>query len=108
MQKQFSPVVQASGLIHRYGDTLALNEVSLDLPRGVVTGVIGPDGVGKSTFLGLVAGARKIQDGELRVLDVDMRDKTAREANCARIAYLHKRIGRNLVPTFFVYVTIHR
>src|SRR5699024_3292767 len=82
MQKQFSPVVQARGLIHCYGDTLVLNEVSLDLRRGVVTGVIGPDGVGKSTFLGLVAGARKIPDGELRVLDVDMRDKTAREANC--------------------------
>ncbi|HLR29488.1 MAG TPA: ribosome-associated ATPase/putative transporter RbbA [Paenalcaligenes sp.] len=106
MQKQYSPVVETRGLLHRYGDTLALNEVSLDLPRGVVTGIIGPDGVGKSTLLGLIAGARKIQQGELQVLDVDMRDKATREANCARIAYMPQGLGRNLYPTLSVFENI--
>lgn len=106
MHKTCSPVVETHGLIHRYGDTLALDQVSLALPRGAVTGVIGPDGVGKSTLLGLIAGARKIQQGELSVLDVDMRDKAAREANCARIAYMPQGLGRNLYPTLSVFENI--
>src|SRR5699024_1766590 len=106
MQKQFSPVVQASGLIHRYGDTLALNEVSLDLPRGVVTGVIGLDAVGKSTFFGLVAWARKIQDGELRVVYVDLSDKTAPTANSSYIDYISQRLSRDLYPTLSVFENI--
>src|SRR5699024_7923726 len=106
MQKHYSPVVVTRGLLHRYGDTLVLNELSLDLPRGVVTGIIGPDGVGKSTLLGLIAGARKIQQGELQVLDVDMRDKATREANCARIAYMPQGLGRNLYPTLSVFENI--
>ncbi len=106
MHKTCSPVVETHGLIHRYGDTLALDQVSLALPRGAVTGVIGPDGVGKSTLLGLIAGARKIQQGELSVLDVDMRDKAAREANYARIAYMPQGLGRNLYPTLSVFENI--
>src|SRR5690625_5475726 len=106
MHKSCSPVVETHGLIHRYGATLALVQVSLALPRGAVTGVIGPDGVGKSTLLGLIAGARKIQQGELSVLDVDMRDKAAREANCARIAYMPQGLGRNLYPTLSVFENI--
>src|SRR5699024_9108946 len=78
----------------------------LDLHRGDVAGVIGPDGVGKSTFLSLVAVARTIEDGEIRVVDVDMNDNTAREANCARIAYMPKRLGRNLYPTLSVFENI--
>src|SRR5690625_7359418 len=103
MHKTCSPVVETHGLIHRYGDTLALDQVSLALPRGAVTGVIGPDGAGESTLLGLIAGARKIQQGELSVFDVDMRDKAAREANCARLAYISQALGRKLYPTLSVF-----
>lgn len=106
MQKDFIPAVRAQSLTHRYGETLALNEVSLDLSQGRVTGVIGPDGVGKSTLLGLIAGARQMQQGELSVLGVDMRDRRAREANCARIAYMPQGLGRNLYPTLSVFENI--
>jgi ribosome-dependent ATPase len=41
---------------HRYGTTVALNNVSIAIPARRMIGLIGPDGVGKSTLLGLIAG----------------------------------------------------
>src|SRR5690625_2853930 len=99
-------VVEAYDLTQRYGAVRALDGVSINLPRGQITGVIGPDGVGKSTLLGLIAGARKLQEGRLEVLGVDMRQRQAREANCARIAYMPQGLGRNLYPTLSVFENI--
>ena len=47
--------VSIQNLSHRYGKTLALDDVSLDIPKGATVGLIGPDGVGKSTLLSLMA-----------------------------------------------------
>ncbi len=67
------PVGRAEGLLLQYGKVRALDAVSIDLPAGCIVGLIGPDGVGKSSFLALIAGARKIQTGRLDVLGGDMR-----------------------------------
>lgn len=99
-------VVRTHELTQRYGAVLALDRVSLTLPPGQITGVIGPDGVGKSTLLGLIAGARKMQQGALEVLGVDMRMRREREANYARIAYMPQGLGRNLYPTLSVFENI--
>ena len=53
---------------HRFKRTVAIDGVSLDLPCGKLVGLIGPDGVGKSTLLGLVTGAKKLQEGAVDVL----------------------------------------
>ena len=53
-------VARLQGLQLRYGKTLALDDVTLDLPAGRMVGLIGPDGVGKSSLLSLVAGARAL------------------------------------------------
>src|SRR5690625_177062 len=106
MSKQGLFVVRAQHLSHRYGADLALDDVSIQIPQGVITGVIGPDGVGKSTLLGLIAGARKMQQGALEVLAVNMRERLPREANCARIAYMPQGLGRNLYPTLSVFENI--
>ena len=66
------PVVQFVDVTHRYGEVLAANNLSLTIPAGKTVGFIGPDGVGKSTWLGLIAGARQIQQGQVRVLGGDM------------------------------------
>jgi len=50
-------VVRLSGISHGYGRTIALNDVTLELPAGRMLGLIGPGGVGKSTLLGLITGA---------------------------------------------------
>ncbi len=95
-----------SHLTHRYGKTLALDDLSLTLPRGLTVGLIGPDGVGKSTLLALIAGVRRIQRGELHVLGGDMRKPADRLALSHRIAYMPQGLGRNLYPTLSVYENI--
>ncbi|WP_206064345.1 ribosome-associated ATPase/putative transporter RbbA [Oleiagrimonas sp. C23AA] len=86
----------------RYGKTLALDGVDLDLPAGRMVGLIGPDGVGKSSLLALIAGTHAMQQGQMRVLDGDMRSKRHRDQVCPRIAYMPQGLGRNLYPTLSV------
>ena len=96
------PVVRMRGLRLRYGKVAALDGVTLDLPAGCVVGLIGPDGVGKSSLLALIAGARKMQDGRLEVLGGDMARASHRAQVCPRIAYMPQGLGRNLYPTLSV------
>ncbi|NKE46289.1 ribosome-associated ATPase/putative transporter RbbA [Roseomonas frigidaquae] len=96
MSAAAAPTVEASGLIHRYKATVALDDVSLMLQAGGTLGVIGPDAVGKSTLLGLLAGARSIQAGRVRVLGGDMAEAAHRRAVSPRIAYMPQGLGRNL------------
>lgn len=60
-----APSVQARGLTLRYGDTVAVADVDLDLPAGCLTAVIGPNGSGKSTLLRAISGLHEPSDGEL-------------------------------------------
>jgi len=88
--------VALDGVSHRYGATMALDAVGLILPAGQSLALIGPDGVGKSTLLGLIAGARKCQSGSITVLDGNMRDARHRRRASAAIAYMPQGLGRNL------------
>ena len=101
-----APVIRLAGLTHRYGKVLAADGVDLELPAGCMVGFIGPDGVGKSTWLGLIAGARKIQQGTVEVLGGDMASQRHREAVCPRIAYMPQGLGKNLYPTLSVFENI--
>jgi ribosome-dependent ATPase len=96
MMKDAGFIARLVGVTHRYGATLALDGVSLDLPAGVVVGLIGPDGVGKSSLLGIIAGARKLQSGEAQVLGSDIADARRRRAICPRVAYMPQGLGSNL------------
>ena len=100
--------VSIQTLSHRYGKnkTLALDNVSLTIPRGVTVGLIGPDGVGKSTLLSLMAGVRVIQQGGVTVLGGDMASKAVRRELSHRIAYMPQGLGKNLYPTLSVYENI--
>jgi len=98
-----SAVVHVSELTLRYGATCALDDVSLEIPANHMVGLIGPDGVGKSSLLALIAGARRIQQGQVRVLDGDMADKRHRRRVCPRIAYMPQGLGKNLYPTLTVF-----
>ncbi|WP_296807847.1 ribosome-associated ATPase/putative transporter RbbA [Thiocapsa sp.] len=96
------PVVRLSGLSHAYPGVDALDEVALELPAGRLTGLIGPDGVGKSTLLGIIAGVRQIQSGRVEVLGHDLRQHRERDAVIERIAYMPQGLGRNLYPSLSV------
>ena len=67
-----SAVVQAKGLSKRYGTTVALDNVSLDIQPGRIVGLVGPNGAGKTTALKAILGLTEF-DGELSVLGLDPR-----------------------------------
>ncbi len=95
-------VAQLQQVQLRYGKTKALDNISLDIPAGVMVGLIGPDGVGKSSLLSLLAGARAIQQGSVQVLGGDMASSRHRDAVCADIAYMPQGLGKNLYLTLSV------
>ncbi len=96
------PCAQLKDVSLRYGKTVALDALSVDLPAGRMVGVLGPDGVGKSSLLSLIAGARKIQSGSIHVLGGDMADARHRERICPLVAYMPQGLGRNLYPALSV------
>jgi ribosome-dependent ATPase len=89
-------------LSHRYGAVTALDRVSIEFPAGCLVGLIGPDGVGKSSLLAILAGARQIQEGEAIVLGEAISSAAARATICARIAYMPQGLGKNLYPDLSV------
>ena len=101
-----SIVARIEHVTHRYGKTFALNDLTLDIPANCMVGMIGPDGVGKSTLLALISGVRKIQTGQVIVLDGNMADERHRRASYGRIAYMPQGLGRNLYPTLSVFDNI--
>src|SRR5690554_1296964 len=95
-------VARLEGISHHYGETAALCDITLDFPAGCMVGLIGPDGVGKSTLLGLIAGARELQQGQIEALGGDMADARHRRRVCPHIAYMPQGLGKNLYPTLSV------
>lgn len=90
------PVVSVKGVTHRYGKVVALDDISIDIPPGIMVGIVGPDGVGKSTLMGLIAGAKKMQEGKVTVLEGDIGDVGHRRAVGPRVAYMPQGLGKNL------------
>lgn len=95
-------VAALSGVTLRYGKRTALEALTLDIPARRMVGLIGPDGVGKSSLLALIAGARRIQSGQVQVLGANMASATQRRVTGPRIAYMPQGLGRNLYPTLSV------
>ncbi|PLX61167.1 ribosome-associated ATPase/putative transporter RbbA [Sedimenticola selenatireducens] len=106
MSVDSATVVSISGLTHRYGGNPVLSHIDLSFPAGQMVGLIGPDGVGKSTLLALIAGARTLQEGRLEVLDGEMGNRRFRASASPRIAYMPQGLGKNLYPTLSVYENV--
>ncbi|NNH38745.1 ribosome-associated ATPase/putative transporter RbbA [Acinetobacter terrae] len=86
----------------KYGKTEALKDISLSLPAARMIGLIGPDGVGKSSLLALLAGAKVLQEGTLLVLGGNIADRKHRRKVCPHIAYMPQGLGKNLSKTLSV------
>jgi len=91
-----APVARLRDVTHWYGATPALNAVTLDIPAGALVGLVGPDGVGKSTLMALVAGAKQVQAGAIDVLGGAITLRSHRAAVCPQIAYMPQGLGKNL------------
>ncbi len=90
--------LRASGIDHRYGALQALRDIAFELPAGTRCGLIGPDGAGKSTLLGLIAGVKRLQQGELEVLGGPIGKRSHRASLYPRIAFMPQGLGGNLYP----------
>ncbi|VTR75736.1 ABC transporter ATP-binding protein [Cellulomonas hominis] len=73
-------LVELDHVTRRYGDVVALDDVSLRVHEGELVGLLGPNGAGKSTLLSLVSGLRRPDGGTVRLCGGDPRDPAARVA----------------------------
>ena len=99
-------IARLEDLSHRYGAASAVDHIDLQIPGGCMVGLIGPDGVGKSSLLALIAGVRKIQQGTVAVLGGNLRNSRDRSVVCPRIAYMPQGLGRNLYMTLSVFENV--
>lgn len=107
MSKQASNfVVKLKNVSLEYGSSKALDDLSLDIPSQKTVGIIGPDGVGKSSLLALISGAREIQKGEIEVLGGDMSSAKFRKNICPKISYMPQGLGKNLYHTLSVFENV--
>ncbi len=100
------PVALLEHVGQQFGATIALRDISLAIPARRMVGLIGPDGVGKSSLLSLIAGARTIEQGNVIVLGGDMRDVHHRREVCPKIAWMPQGLGKNLYHTLSVYENV--
>ena len=95
-------IARLTGVRHLYRKAVALDGIDLSLPAGRLVGVVGPDGVGKSTLLSLIAGVRVVQSGRVEVFGSDIETAAIRPRIVSRIAYMPQGLGRNLYSSLSV------
>lgn len=99
-------VIDIRNLSHKYAGITALNDINITIPMGFTVALIGPDGVGKSTLLSLIAGVKKIQEGEITVFGHNISDKKVRNEIYSKIAYMPQGLGKNLYMSLSVYENV--
>jgi len=88
-----SPLVEMHGLHKTFGGVHAVKDVSLDIERGEVVGLLGHNGAGKSTLMALLAGALRPDSGELRVDGRSVAIRSPRDARALGIETLYQDLA---------------
>ncbi|PSJ60254.1 ribosome-associated ATPase/putative transporter RbbA [Pseudaminobacter soli (ex Li et al. 2025)] len=101
-----APAARLQAVSLFFGSTVALDAVTLDIPSGCMVGLIGPDGVGKSSLLSLISGAREVPSGHIEVLGGDIADPRHRQEVYPKVAYMPQGLGKNLYPTLSVFENV--
>ena len=83
--------VSLQALGRTFGDDIAVQSLTFDVPRGGLFGIVGPDGAGKTTTLRMLAGVLRPTSGTARVLGLDVREDP--ESVKPHIAYMAQRFG---------------
>ena len=84
-------VVRAHGLVRRFGTIVAVGGVDLDIRRGEIFGLVGPDGAGKSTIMRMLAGVMAPDAGEIRLAGIDVVAEPERAK--PYLSYMPQRFG---------------
>lgn len=90
------PVIHARGFSKRYGQRTAVSGLDLDIGRGEIFGLIGPDGAGKSSLIKAAAGVLSFEAGALEVFGVSLDSEAACERIKSRIGLMPQGLGQNL------------
>jgi len=77
MTQENNFAVKARGLVKRYGELVAVDHVSLEIPYATIFGILGPNGAGKTSLIEMLEGMRPIDEGEAEVAGVDVRKQPA-------------------------------
>ncbi len=94
--EQAALVINISGLGKRYQQTVALKALDLQVNRGEIYGLIGPDGAGKSSLLKAIAGVLAFEQGSVEVLGVKVDSEASAEKIKGRIGFMPQGLGLNL------------
>jgi ABC-type multidrug transport system ATPase subunit len=84
-------VISTTGLTRRFGDVVAVRDVSFDVRRATIFGLLGPNGSGKSTIIRMLCGVLKPSQGTASVLQLDVNRES--EAVKRRIGYMSQRFS---------------
>jgi len=94
------PLIEARGLVKRFGGVSAVDGMSIALSQGEMVGLIGPNGAGKTTLFNLLAGSLRPTSGEIRIGSVEVSGRGPEE----RIA---RGVGRTFqIPRPFAEMTV--
>src|SRR6476619_7395237 len=87
------PMIELKGVGKSYGNIIALKDINLRVGAGQVTGVLGDNGVGKSTLIKIIAGLHKPTEGELLVDGTAMTFESPKDALAAGIATVYQDLA---------------
>ncbi len=93
-----SALVRVAGFVKRYGKRTAVASVALEVRRGEIYGLIGPDGAGKSTLMKAIAGVLSFDAGEVVVFGTLLVSEAAAELVKDRLGFMPQGLGLNLYP----------
>ncbi|MDP1948491.1 MAG: ATP-binding cassette domain-containing protein [Nitrospirota bacterium] len=97
-----TPVVRVSGFVKRYKKQIAVQGVDLEIKRGEIYGLIGPDGAGKSSLMKAIAGVLSYEGGTVEVFGTTVDSERSAEQIKQKIGFLPQGLGLNLYPDLSV------
>lgn len=100
--QHFDPIVRVVGVIKRYKKHVAVQGVDLEIRKGEIFGLIGPDGSGKSSLMKAIAGVLTYDEGTVEVFGTLVDSERAAERVKQRIGFLPQGLGLNLYPDLSV------
>ncbi|MDY0365505.1 MAG: ribosome-associated ATPase/putative transporter RbbA [Arcobacteraceae bacterium] len=99
-------IVKVENLSYFYKNIQALDNINIDLKKGQTIALVGPDGVGKSTLLSILAGAKTPKSGSVEVFGYDITKKNQKSKIYSKIAYMAQGLGKNLYFSLSVYENV--
>ncbi|MEA1995720.1 MAG: ATP-binding cassette domain-containing protein [Campylobacterota bacterium] len=90
--------VKVSNFVKTYKKKIAVDRVSLNINKGEVFGLIGPDGAGKSTLMKAIAGILKFDEGIVQVFGINVDSERSAEKIKSHLGFMPQGLGLNLYP----------